>query len=1541
MREGPDVSGAGREERGDGRVTTGREGLEIAIVGMSCRFPGAPGVEGFWRNLCDGVESISFLGDDELAAAGVSPAALQDPDYVRASPVLADVDLFDARFFGFTAREAQVLDPQQRLFLEVAWEALERAGCDPARFPGAIGVFAGASASSYAISVMASPEVGRAVSAYQVLLSNEKDFLAARTAYKLDLRGPAVVVQAACATSLVAVHVACQSLLAGECDLALAGGASVAVPQGRGYRYEPDGILSRDGHCRAFDAAASGALRGSGVGVVVLKRLADALRDSDPIEAVVLGSATNNDGARKVGFTAPGVEGQAEVVRAALEVAGVSPVEVTYVEAHGTATALGDPIEVAALTDVFRAGGAGRGSCGLGSVKTNFGHLDAAAGVAGLIKAVLMLKHGELVPSLHFRTPNPRIDFADSPFRVVTERAPWSASGPRRAGVSSFGIGGSNAHLVLGEAPAAPRTASAASGPEVLVVSALTETALERATDDLASHLVRNPGLSLPDVAFTLRSGRRAFPHRRAVACRDLAEGARLLAARDPQRVFRAVADDARPVAFLFSGQGAQHAGMARGLYETEQLVRDEVDACCERLAPRLGLDLRTLLFPAEGEEAAAGERLAETRFTQPALFTVEHALARLWMDWGVRPAALIGHSVGELVAACLAGVLERDDALDVVSERARCMQECPRGAMTAVASSEGELRPLLPSGVELCAVNGPDACVVGGPFEEVERLEARLDERGVAHSRIQTSHAFHSRLMDPALAPFAARLATVRLRPPRLPFVSNVTGTWITESQATDPSYWVRQLRETVRFSEGLAALAADPRRVLLEVGPGHTLVALARRQRPGGLAFASLPHPRQAEAAELFLLQTAARLWTHGVPVDLQSRDRRSAPRRALLPTYPFERSRYWLDGGSRPARGAAPATEAPAAPAKLPVEKWLYTPSWRRAEIEASAGEVSSRTWCALVPETGGLGSALVERLRAAGAEPTVVRPGAGFGSPRPGELTIDPARPEDYGRLLDRLQAERGIPSHFVHAWSAGADDPLTRGFQSVVLLGRALGRQGGETTLDVVTAHALDVLGTEPLEPLASTVLGPCRVIPQEYPLVRCRAIDVDDTADPAQASWLAESVLGELASPPHGHAVAYRGRSRWVESFEPVAPAPSPDAAPLRRRGVYLVTGGLGKVGLALAAYLARTVQARLALTGRTALPDRGEWARRSAGKDDAGRRIRAVQELEAAGAEVLALRADAGDLEEMRRAIGAVRARFGRIDGVVHAAAELGPGAFRPLAATERADVERQLRPKLGGALVLERLLAEEPPDFVLFTSSLSTVLGGLGLASYAAANHALDAFARRRPLESGRGWVSVCWDGWDLEARASGPEVRLTAAAVTAEEGGEAFARVLARAASPQLVVSTTPLDARLAQWTRTDAAPMPLPAAAPGPAMRDARPEIGTVYVAPEDAVDRRLASIWADMLGIDRVGADDSFFELGGSSLLAVHMMGRVRREYPVELSVTTLFEAPTVRTLGQVIRSLGAGAAGPAPPLGRDPAAAHRTQDRRTLDAAGR
>jgi len=904
--------------------------LGVAVIAMAGRFPGAADVEQFWRNLGAGVESIRVFADAELERSPDQAAAPGDPGFVPAGAVLDGIELFDAGFFDFNPREAEITDPQQRIFLECCWEALERAGYDPERFPGAVGVFAGTGMSTYFFNnVLGHPEVLRTVAPFQLQIGSDKDYLAPRVSYKLDLRGPSITVQTACSTSLVAVHLACQSLLDLQSDMALAGGVSVRVPQRTGYRYQEGVIASPDGHCRAFDRNAQGTVAGNGAGVVLLKRLDDALADGDTVLAVIRGSAVNNDGAAKVGFTAPGVAGQVAVISEALAAADLDGAAIDYVEAHGTGTPLGDPIEVSALRQAFAGRPAGAPSCALGSVKTNIGHLDSAAGIAGLIKTVLALEHGAIPPSLHFESPNPEIDLAAGPFHVNTALTPWPATTgrPRRAGVSSFGIGGTNAHVVLEQAP--PAGPSGPSRPwQLLTLSARTASALEAMTENLARHLAEapsdRPDTDLADVAYTLQAGRKSFPHRRVLVCRDRAAAAAALRDRDPGAVrTQAVEARDRPVVFLFPGQGAQHVGMGRELYDGEPAFRAALDRCADLLAPHLGLDLRQLLYPAAAgagrePDADAARALEQTAVAQPALFAVEYALAQLWSEWGVRPAAMLGHSIGEYVAACLAGVLTLADALALVAERGRLMQALPAGAMLAVPLPEAEVRELLAAdgGLALAAVNAPALCVVSGPPAAVAALAEGLAARGVDCRRLHTSHAFHSAMMEPVLEPFAAAVAKVRLAPPRIPYLSNLTGGWIEPAQATDPRYWARHLRETVRFGDAVGELLGDRSRVLLEVGPGRSLGTLVRRHpeaAPERVVIASLSHPRE-EAASADALGTAlGRLWLAGVKIDWQGVHAHERRRRVRLPTYPFERQRLWLDPVPRAAAVAPQAGTA----------------------------------------------------------------------------------------------------------------------------------------------------------------------------------------------------------------------------------------------------------------------------------------------------------------------------------------------------------------------------------------------------------------------------------------------------------------------------------------------------------------------------------------------------------------------------------------------------------------------------------------------------
>ncbi|HEV7398616.1 MAG TPA: type I polyketide synthase, partial [Pyrinomonadaceae bacterium] len=779
----------------------------VAIVGMAGRFPGAKNIDEFWRNLRDGVESITSLSDEELLGAGVNPASLKDPSYVKAAGILDDIEMFDCSFFGFNPHEAEITDPQQRIFLECAWEAMEAAGYDPSRYKGRCAVYAGAGLDGYLLSnLLSRMNFEDNADIFQMLIGNDKDHLSTRVSYKLNLKGPSLTVQTACSTSLVAVHLAYHSLLNYHCDLALAGGVRITVPQKVGYKYQVGGINSPDGHCRPFDAQAEGTLGGNGAGIVLLKRLDEALADGDIIHAVIKGSAINNDGALKVGYTAPSLDGQSEVIVEAQALAGVSADSISYVEAHGTATALGDPIEVGALTQAFRSSTSRSGFCALGSVKSNVGHLDAAAGVAGLIKTVLALKYRELPPSLHYTAPNPEIDFASSPFYVNHELRAWETNGdgPRRAGVSSFGIGGTNAHVVVEEAPALPAAAGSARGWHLLVVSGRTAAAVRAATEKLRRHLEAHPELSLADVAYTLQVGRREFAQRRAVVCREVADA--IAALSEPGRWLEGEALAERGAVLMYSGQGAQYVGMGRELYEREAIFRETVDQCAAAFERAQGYDLRAVLYPAAGQEAEAEGRLMETAVTQPALFVLEYGLTRLWQQWGLRIEALMGHSLGEYVAACVTGLLSVEEAVRLVGRRGRLMQGMERGAMLAVRLNEAELQPLLgPEQLWVAAVNGPQQCVLSGRESAIAEVETRLAAAGVGVKRLATSHAFHSGLMREAAQALASEINGELPGNITIPYISNVSGSWAQVEEVRRGEYWGRQMLQPVQWWRGV----------------------------------------------------------------------------------------------------------------------------------------------------------------------------------------------------------------------------------------------------------------------------------------------------------------------------------------------------------------------------------------------------------------------------------------------------------------------------------------------------------------------------------------------------------------------------------------------------------------------------------------------------------------------------------------------------------------------------------------------------------------
>jgi len=1879
----------------------------IAIVGMSCRFPDAPDIETFWTNLRQGRESISFFSDEELLASGTDPKHLTDETFVRASAVLNDIEMFDAGFFGFSPREAELLDPQQRLFLECAWEAIENAGYNPDADKRTCGVFAGASASTYLLhNLHGRGDLLASTGAYQMLLANDKDYLPTRVSYKLNLKGPSVNIQTACSTSLVAVHLACQSLLSGECDIALGGGASVRVPHKAGYLYQEGMILSPDGHCRAFDAEARGTVGGNGAGVVVLKRLSDALADGDHIYAVIKGSAINNDGALKAGYAAPSVDGQAAVIAEAMAVAGVSPETISYVEAHGTATAVGDPIEIAALHKAFSTRPTKKASCLLGSVKSNFGHLDVAAGVAGLIKTALALENEFIPPSLHFQRGNPAIDFANSPFHIATRLAEWKrAKAPRRAGVSSFGIGGTNAHIVLEEAP--QREVSGASRPwQLFVIAARTNTALRSASSNLENYLEQHPGVCLADVANSLSKRRTTFSHRKFIVCQTSHEAVVELNAARGNQAFTAVQEMSdRPVAFLFSGQGTQYPNMGLELYEVEPTFRQHIDYCSEILRGYLGYDLRQIIYPADGRMPNGSGSLDDTSVTQPALFVVEYALAKLWMEWGVRPHAMIGHSLGEYVAACLSGVFSLEDGLRLVAGRARLMQRVESGAMLSVSLSEREVRTFLGNTLDLAAVNTPTMCVVSGSNEAITALESRLLAADVVCARLRTSHAFHSRMMDPVLGEFQQQVGAIKLSPPQIPYVSNVTGNWITAAEATDPRYWVRHLRHTVFFATGLQCLDQDSQAALLEVGPGGTLGTLARNalsQKEDIRTISSIRQSREQQSDSAFILTSLGKLWLSGVKVDWSGFYAHQRRRQIPLPTYPFERQRYWIDA-------PGPTTSVPLRPA---IENWFYVPTWIRSAPPPGDERQIVPSKCLVFLDETGLGAAIAAELTKRGAQVTLVTKGTRFGRLNDDLYSLNPQHQDEYELLARDLSERNRVPQAVLHLWTVTRvrdsspellDVMNDHGFYSLLFLAQSFSELSDRETVKiaVISNNLRDVTGDERIEPLKATLLGAATVVPQEYAQLTCISIDVVlAQAGTNEERRLIQQITAELSVDRNDPVVSYRGRHRWVQAFLPTPlkkPADKSITSRVRKGGVYLIAGGTGGVGLAIAESLASVEGVTLALVGRSGtsraadkenhagaphgcadgidlseeadkfinlertLYDRfqrnclqpvdadeaalndlcsgyiyayfnrcgvamekgrrhrkrdiqeqlrilpkferffdffirtleedsiilvegedivvlrdgaemnrpaaigpvaesinnllahcarhydqalsgdieaisvlypnGELSelvrnleRQAEGRNtrsllidllkeillrtiskSLGKRIRilevgagngeltwplieslhgfditytvtdigksfvlkaekkavelrirsmdfrvfdisrdavsqgfeessfdvilaldvvhatpriastvrnlqrllaangllclletvkrrrftdmvfglaegwwyfddhdlrtnsplmtiptwlevfnghdfarveafphdvtlrdsaefglivaqkfrvdnaavaerrsSIETLKRLGAETMLLTADVSSASDMRAALAEVRSRFGRIDGVVHAAGVPGGGTIHR---KTRAAVEAEFSAKVRGTLILDSLLRDEKLDFFVLCSSYTSYTGGFGQVAYSAANAFQDAFAYYKSQKDPQSFtVSIDWDRWrnvgmavSVEALHAGITQQELAGGMERAEGIDAFSRILSFNSSPCVIVSTRDFPALLQQSRASvdQVSEIQVPA----PSRRHVRPQLLNEYTPPGTELERSIATIWQEELGIETIGLNDDFSELGGDSLLAIRLISRIRQTLDVQLSFRILYERSTVAGLAEHVETV--------------------------------
>ncbi|MGO4294300.1 SDR family NAD(P)-dependent oxidoreductase [Chitinophaga sp. RAB17] len=1469
-------------------------GMEIAVIGMSGRFPGAADLHHFWNNLVNGVESISRLSDEDLLEEGEDADILKNKRYVKASSFMSDKGYFDADFFGYRPEEATLMNPQIRIFHELCWNALEDAGYNVRSNKEKIGLFAGgANDLNWQNYTFLANEDG-AVDDFTASQLRDTAYLCSRISYLFNLQGPSVYVNTACSTSLVAIQRACMSLLLRECSMAMAGGITVNNFSKRGYLFQEGMINSPDGHCRPFDADAAGTVAGEGGGVVVLKRLADAIKDRDHIYAVVRGYAVNNDGNRKMSFAAPSVEGQHAAIVKALNMAGVPPESISYIEAHGTGTELGDPIEVEALNKSF--GAAAEKYCALGSVKSNIGHLDAAAGVAGFIKTVLAMTYRKIPASLYFKSPNPRINFTDTPFYVNHQCSEWhNEKYPLRAGVSSFGIGGTNAHVILEEPPVEEKLHGTRPF-QLMVLSGKTSAALERNITRFSNFLEEDSAARLEDIAYTLQTGRTPLEYRRTIVSADK-EDTLVQLAENPPASPVSVENKNRPaVIFMFPGQGAQYAGMFDDLYEGESIFREAVDKCLAVVLDKCGKDLRPALL----SDSLNDTGINNTAIAQPALFIMEYALSQLLMAWGIHPDAMIGHSIGEYVAACVSGVFSLEDSLVLVVRRGELMQQVMPGAMLGISMAESELRPLMNgnSHISLAAVNSPSLCVVSGVKEEILHFREKLDGLGYNSRVLHTSHAFHSYMMDEILDAFAEEVGKVSIRAGKIPFISNLTGDWAT---VIHPKYWVDHLRNTVMFRQGLEILLENNNCCFIEVGPGNTLSTFVRSntfRTKNHKVIPLLKHAHDTGNNQRHLLKGIGECWLHGINPDWNAFYRDEQRRRVSVPVYSFEKTAYpVIVDAYKMIRERTVTEKTDKDPDLL---NWFYTPVWKLCEPSNTTAYTISGPVLLLADDDGVVDN-LQDKLREQGAPVVLVKRGTHFRELSPAACEVNPGDTKSFMELFEWLSGNSLMPERIINGWSitgntsdAFSDEKYTQCFYGFIELIKICFSEGSTLNKQLVllTSNVFDVLEKDAdpgIQPLSAGLL---KVVGQEYPGIRTCHLDISLTEEVNDYSGM---LLGEISMNDTGKVICLRGGRKWEQLYDKMRITPGEAGWPCKQEGVYLVTGGLGAFGFHISKYLLQTFNANILLLGRSPMPD-GES--RHAGEQKMLDRYAALQQEPGA---VMYVDCDIADTIALSAAVRAAESRLGQVNGVVHAAGIIRGKSISALSELTKADFEEQFAAKVTGVRALEAVFADRHLDFCLLVSSLSVVLGGLGFSAYAAANTFMDLYIRsQRNKGKLKGWMTVDFDALSFDE----PSEK----AITTSELINATGHALRNPQLPQVVVAVSDLSKRIENWVSMKNGVAGKEASAG--IVQDTAGRNGDEYTyTTADNIGVRLMHLWKMFFGKSDIGAGDDFFDIGGDSLKALTMIARIKKEFNIELSITSFFRLSSIQQLAAHIADL--------------------------------
>lgn len=1503
---------------------------EIAIIGISGLFPKAKNKDEFWTNLINGKESISFFSEEELAEEGIDKEILQNENYIRAKGILDDVEYFDADFFGYTPKEATVMDPQVRLLHECVWSALEDGGYAAKIADNKIGLFASSSNNFYWVKNVLEQYRGQ-VDDFTINVLNDRDFLSTHISYKLNLTGPAMTLQSACSSSLLSVNAAIESIQKGNCNMALAGGVGITYPNKTGYFYLEGMINSPDGHCKAFDADAKGTVMGNGIALVLLKPLSQAIRDKDNIYAVIKGVGINNDGANKVGYTAPSVTGQSEAIRNALEESGLKAEDISYVETHGTGTVLGDPIEVTALTQAFHT--EKKQYCGLGSVKTNIGHLDAAAGIAGLVKLALAIKNRVIPSSLHYKSANPNIDFEDTPFYVNTKCKRWNEDGsPIYAGVSSFGIGGTNVHMILGEAPKESYVETDEPN-QLVVLSSKTEESLLNALDQLSQHLSKNQDLRIQDVAYTLQTGRKSFAYRKAFVCNTCKEAVEIIKAEKAgtgRKVKSGYAHEkCDDIVFVFGGLGSQYRNMGLELYEKNTIFHKYINEGFRLLDfhDERKIDYQNLMFPSF-YPGTKGDKynIKNMDIAQPVMFIFEYALGKTMMELGIMPSGLVGYSFGEYTAACLAGVFSFEDGIRIIIERGKILNELPNGAMLSIPVSKEKVCESI-GNADLAIDNGM-TCVISGTIDDVKKAENTFRNKSILTMYIETSHALHSRQMDSGALKLERFMSEIELHAPSIPFVSNVTGNWITKEEAISPHYWSMHMTNTVQFDSDLKTiLAMKDRIMLIEIGPGNGMSQMINRYftEEDKHSVISTIRAEQRVMSDMYcFMNSLADLWKFGVEIDWKRLQEGKDRNRISLPTYSFDKKYFWLDYQNenkeekKKSKWFFGKNQNP--------EEWYYGKSWERYNIVDDSNEDQTKRW--MIFSNADRGSEyVINSLKQSNKSITIIEKGEKYKKNSNTHYYLNPSEYESYEQLVEDLKTNDNVPDGILHMWFVQEQVETNlqinyvkrrtdEGFYCMMFMAKALGSHNvvEPVVMKIVTQNAVNVLGSDLLSPEQSVVYGPAKIIPLEYTNITFSTIDINAIQNECFRESRLKQLVTQILYNKEDKVIALRGNYKWkpvIKKIKLKRQGKSEDY--LVNNGVYVITGGLGGMGLSIASSISKTVTANLVLLGRSIVPERENWKEYLDEKEKNPRYtsiIKKILKMEDNGSHVEMISVDIADAVKMEECVKRLYDKYKKINGIYHTA---GVAEYDGVIQNKQTiNVEKVLAPKLYGTLMLNQVFHDF--DFMFICSSLATVIyyTKIGQVSYCAANEFIDAFCDYKESQGTDNIYCINWADWKgvgmsvQSAEHWGEKLNMDNSqsilddGIEPEEGVHAIHTVLAND-TQHVMVSPEDLIDKIRSYEETGIQTLEeiLKESQSEHTIYE-RPALTSEYVEPETGEEKILCSIWESLFGIKQIGILDDFFELGGDSLKAITVISHIKKCLKVDVTLAEFMKIRTIK-----------------------------------------